>query len=206
MKPLFPFPLATAKLKGDVLIFFDHFTPSIRFVYSNGIGGNNRFVPIGKADQICRITIETWGFFSGFTWTPLIQKVNLMRQYIGVVIAERNILSPHICVDIAYEFSCSKRKENRFFTPKKHHQNSNNARSPQSPLLLLLKIASFPTHLIFRYFLVPLSKPFCTCIISIRIYKSVIECQNLRMHLYRFFNIKPQSCFRAPPLTWKTVL
>ncbi len=31
---LFPFPLVTAKLTGDVLSFFDHFTPSIRFAYS----------------------------------------------------------------------------------------------------------------------------------------------------------------------------
>ncbi len=68
-----PFPLATAKLIGDVLTFFDHFTPSIRFIYSNGIGGNNRFAPICKADQICRITIETLVFFWG---TSLIQKVN----------------------------------------------------------------------------------------------------------------------------------
>jgi hypothetical protein len=60
---LFPFPLATAKLIGDVLTFFDHFTPSIYFAYSswsiqkaaNGIGGNNISVPIGKADQIFRM-------------------------------------------------------------------------------------------------------------------------------------------------------
>jgi hypothetical protein len=62
-----------AKLIGDVLTFFDHFTPSIRFAYSrcdkaNGIGGNNMSATLGKADQIFRMntrTIETLRIFWG---------------------------------------------------------------------------------------------------------------------------------------------
>jgi hypothetical protein len=82
LKNLFPFPLATAKLIGDVLTFFYHGTTSIPVAYSrrlaNGIGGNNTSAPLGKADQIGRMnmrTIETlqifWGFHLAFPAFPV---------------------------------------------------------------------------------------------------------------------------------------
>jgi hypothetical protein len=85
VKNLFPFPLATAKLIGNALKFFDHLTESIRFAYSRrdkpmvGIGGNNTSPPIGKADQIYRMNrilqqLRLCGFFGGFTGHNLFKK------------------------------------------------------------------------------------------------------------------------------------
>ncbi len=81
-KILFLFPLATAKLIGDVFTFFDPCTPSIPFAYSrrraNGIGGNNTSAPLGKTDQIGKMnmrTIETlqifWGVHLAFPALPI---------------------------------------------------------------------------------------------------------------------------------------
>jgi hypothetical protein len=81
VKSKFPFPLATAKLIGDVLTFFDQFTPSVRFAYSRCdksmvLAEITRLRQFGKADQMCRMNTQTIVILRIFHLASLIQKVS----------------------------------------------------------------------------------------------------------------------------------
>jgi hypothetical protein len=74
-----------------------NFLKSFFFSKAKSIGEYNTPAPIGKADQICRMNCQPIVILWIFLWIHLalpIQKVNYMRQYIGGVTADRNILSP----------------------------------------------------------------------------------------------------------------
>jgi hypothetical protein len=69
----------------------------------------------------------------GFRWHRLFKKVNEMRQYIGAVIALRNIFTP-LCLFIQTSpnnLAVASGNGNRFFTQKLHVQVANKLRSPQ---------------------------------------------------------------------------
>ncbi len=77
-----------------------------------------------------------------------------MRQYIGGVIAERNVLSP-LCLLVKsslFNWALASGNGNRFFTQKWHLQITNNPLDGHSPRLML-NYRLLPTHLIFRYYL-----------------------------------------------------
>jgi hypothetical protein len=63
----------------------------------------------------------------------LIQKVNLMRQYIGAVTAVRNIFTPlRLFIQTSpNNLAVTSGNGNRFFTQKLHVQIKNKLRSPQ---------------------------------------------------------------------------
>jgi hypothetical protein len=76
-----------------------------------------------------------------------------MRLYFGGVIAERNILSP-LCLLVEtapFNLAFASGNGNRYFTQKLHVKIENNPRSSQSQTDA--HIVSFPTPLIFRYYL-----------------------------------------------------
>jgi hypothetical protein len=63
----------------------------------------------------------------------LIQKVNLVRQYIGAVRAVKNIFTP-LCLivqTLPNNLAVASGNGNRFFTQKLHVQITNKLRSPQ---------------------------------------------------------------------------
>ncbi len=73
-----------------------------------------------------------------------------MRQYIGGVIAERNILSPICLIVQTSPINLANGNGNRFFAQKLHVQIAYNPRSPHSPMQTDVQlIVSFPINLIF---------------------------------------------------------